>query len=122
MVIRPVDKDGDILPVESIDKMAKGKQAVASVINLRLNFYKGEWWEDETIGFSVPDFLVNGVRENGIGLLAKYISSYISDTKDVREVIDVQSTMNNHNLTFYCTVLTIYGETETVEVNIDGVF
>ena len=121
MVIRPVDKDGDILPVENINKMATGKQAVASVINLRLNFYKGEWWEDEEIGFAVPDFLVSGVRENGVGLLAKYISSYISDSKDVREVTDVQTVMNGHSLTFYCSVLTIYGEYETVEVNVDGV-
>lgn len=120
MLIRPLDGNGDILPVSDINQLATGANAVAEVIDLRLNFFYGEWWEDPELGFRIPEFLVNNARGGDIELLSKYIASYISNSPEVKAVTDVQAAFNNHEMTFFCTVLTRDGKTDTVEVNING--
>ena len=121
MRVRPLDANGDMMPVYSLDQMLSPPEAVKQVIELRLRFYYGEWWEDPDLGFRIPDFLTDGVRSGNIDILTRYISTYVSSTEGVREVLDVASSYGDHKLTFSCVVLTTTGEEETVEVDIDGI-
>jgi len=119
MIVRPLDENGDMTPIYNVNQMIEGSEAVAQVIDLRLAFLYGEWWEDETLGFRVPEFLVGNARSGDVDLLAEYIASYVSNTEGVRSVTGVESVYSNHKMTFYCSVMTDDGE-ETVEVNVDG--
>ena len=120
MLVRPLDTNGDILPAYDLAQMISGGEAVAQVINLRLKFFYGEWWEDPEMGFRIPEFLVNNVRRGDSELLAKYISAYIAATQDVKAVTNVITRYENHKVSFFCSVLTNEGEGATVEVNLDG--
>ena len=121
MIVRPLDDKGDFTPVYSLNQMINGKEAVAQVVNLRLHFLYGEWWEDREMGFRIPEFLISNARGGNVDLLAKYIASYVSQTEGVRSVIDMASTYENHKMTFYCSVLTDQGKNTVVEVNVDGI-
>ena len=122
MVVRPMDADGDIMPVYNVDQMISGERAVSQVINLRLHFYYGEWWEDDEIGFRIPELLVDNARRGDVGLLSKYIAAYIAETQGVSEVTNVETEYYDRSMIFYCEVLTDDGETATVEVDLeDGV-
>ena len=120
MIVRPLDENGDMIPIHSVDQMISGTDAVAQVIHLRMDLMYGEWWEDETIGFRIPDFLVKGVRSGDIDMLAKYVASYISGTQGVRSVTNVAASYANHTLILRCAVLTDDG-TSIVEVDLSGV-
>ena len=120
MVVRPLDEHGDFRPISSLDQMITGKEAVCQIIDLRLTFYYGEWWEDREMGFRAPDLLVNNARNGDVGLLTKYISSYVASTEGVRAVTNIRAYYNDHVLTFVCTVLTGEGEEGQVEVNVNG--
>ena len=80
MRVRPVDADGDMMPITDSSQMLEGASAVAQIARDRLLFYQGEWWEDETLGIKLPEFLIEGTRHNEASMLAKYISSYLSET------------------------------------------
>ena len=45
MILRPVDSDGDVLPVLSTSDLFSGPEAVALLVKYRLSFLQGEWWE-----------------------------------------------------------------------------
>ena len=97
MIVRPVDSDGDMMPVAYAEQMESGGKAVAQVVRQRLLLYFGEWWEDEQAGFRIPQFLYEGVRSNNIQMLLKYISSYVASTDGVDSVInDMKENINNH--------------------------
>lgn len=121
MRVRPLGQDGDYIPIYSLEQMKAGEDAVRQVIDLRLRFYHGEWWEDPDIGFRIPDFLVESARSGDVDLLSKYISGYISSTLGVRAIEDVSTTFSGHDLNYSCLVLTETGESETVEVNLNGI-
>lgn len=121
MRVRPLDANGDMMPIMSLDQMKKDAQAVAQVVDLRLQFLYGEWWEDPTIGFRVPEFLVGNARSGDTDLLAKYIASYIASTEGVMAVTDVEAECNDHKISFKCEIVTNDGETEEVEVRVDGI-
>ena len=46
MRIRPVDQNGDVLPVLHASDMFSGSVAVAKLVEDRLNLYSGDWWEN----------------------------------------------------------------------------
>ncbi len=50
MKMRPVDPDGDILPVLHTGEMFSGALAAASLAESRLNLYFGDWWENPAWG------------------------------------------------------------------------
>lgn len=120
MRVRPLGTDGDFVPVYSLSQMASGSDAVRQVVDLRLRLNRGEWWEDEEIGFQVPEFLTESARSGDVDLLSKYISMYISQTMGVRAIEDVLATISGHDMAYTCVVLTDDGTSETVEVNING--
>ena len=80
MRVRPEDSNGDMMPVSQNSDMIEGSKAVAQIVKDRILLYRGEWWEDETLGFQLPQFLADTVRKNDVGLLGKYITSYVAST------------------------------------------
>lgn len=120
MIARPVDSDGDMMPVAYADQMLDKGAAVAQVVKQRLLFYLGEWWEDTEAGFRVPQFLTDGVRQENLQMLVKYISSYVADTEGVDSVDGASVELNKHTMKYKCFVHV--GEaTERLEVTLDGV-
>lgn len=120
MRTRPLDESGDFVPVYSLDQMVSGGEAVKQVVDYRLRFYYGEWWEDPEIGFRIPDFLAENARSGGLDMLTKYINTYISSTEGVQEIEDSVSQFSDHVLTYSCIILADDGQEETVEVSADG--
>ena len=120
MIARPVDKYGDMMPIAYSGQMLTKGEAVAQVVRQRLLLYYGEWWEDESIGFRVPQFLSDGIRQENLEMLVKYISSYVSTTEGVTAVDGASIVMDGRRM-FYSCVIHIGEETEQVEVELDGV-
>lgn len=120
MVVRPTDQNGDMMPIAYSSQMLGGAEAVAQVVRQRLMFYFGEWWEDESLGFRLPQFLSDGVRQENIEMLAKYISSYVAGTEGVTAVDGTSINMDGRRM-FYSCVVHVGEETERVEVELDGV-
>lgn len=113
MVYRPVDNNGDMMPVTSADQMLTGVDAVMGAVHSRLRLLLGEWWEDPALGFRVPDFLFTGSRlPAGPEMLAGYISSYIGQTENVTAVTDVSAVLENRVLSYYCRIETPFGDME----------
>ena len=120
MIVRPLDENGDMMPIHSADQMIKDTEAIAQVIRLRLNMLYGEWWEDETLGFRIPEILAGNARRGDVDLLSKYVAAYVSESEGVRAVTNVTATITGHELSFYCQALTTDGDTATVEVDLNG--
>ena len=120
MKTRPYDPSGDWVPVYNLNQMVEGKEAVGRAVDLRLNFYYGEWWENRGIGFRVPEFLIANIRSGEITLLANYIASYVNETEGVRGVRDVTIIKDRHNAKFRCVAMTDEGKKTMVEVDLDG--
>ena len=120
MIVRPVDSIGDMMPIEYSDQMITGEKAVAQVVKQRLLLYFGEWWEDEEAGFRIPRFLSDGVRSENMQMIQKYISSYIAATEGVDAVSASSISLVGRVMTYRC-VIRAKGESESVEVSLDGV-
>ena len=120
MIVRPVDKDGDMMPISYSEQMVSGNKAVAQIVKQRLLLYFGEWWEDDSLGFRIPQFLADGARAENIQMLAKYIASYVSDTEGVIGVNGASISLRGRSMRFSCFVHTGQ-DVESVEVNLDGV-
>lgn len=77
MIIRPVDENGDILPVLVSASLLKGSGAVARLVKDRLDLLAGEWWENPAWGNGVIDMLKDyRLTEADSQALANYITSY----------------------------------------------
>ena len=50
MILRPVDENGDILPVLSSADLIRGAPATARLVKDRLELLSGDWWENLTWG------------------------------------------------------------------------
>ncbi len=110
MKLRPVDASGDILPVLSAGMMVSGPQAVALLVEDRLNLLTGEWWENRGIGFSVLERLRDSrLTEADASALASMITAYIRETPEVLNVEDVVFTVSGRQFSYTCTVRTTEG-------------
>ena len=119
MIVRPIDENGDMMPIAYASQMLEGGEAVAQVARQRLELYYGEWWEDETAGFRIPEFLASGVRKENLELMEKYISSYVKRTEGVDNISDTSVTYLNREMT-YSGVIHTEGEANRVEVGLSG--
>ena len=107
MIMRPVDENGDILPVRSSSDLVKGARAVALLAEDRLNLLAGEWWENPSRGNEILQMLQDSrLTESDQQALGTYLSSYIRETNGVRDVRDVEFSVNGRQFTFSCTVIT----------------
>ncbi len=119
--VRPLsDPNGDMIPVTSLRQMLEGPEAVAQIIAMKIGLNRGEWWEDENIGFQIPDFLASTARQSDLNMLAKYISAYIIGCEGVTGINNVDIGYYDHRMTFSCQVITSEGSQE-VEVSLDGI-
>lgn len=119
MRVRPVDLQGDMLPIYDSSQMKEGAEAVAQIAKERLLFYQGEWWEDEKLGIRIPEFLANTIKRQDISIVAKYITSYLAETQGITGITDVYVNFSNHRFLYTATLHTDEGS-EKLEVSLDG--
>ena len=113
MRLRPVDENGDILPVLSSGSMLKGPEAVARLVKDRLELLAGDWWENSAWGNEIINMLQESrLTEADTQALVSYLSSYIRETPGVLDVRDAVGSVNGKQFSFSCTVDTEYGEAE----------
>ena len=109
--MRPVDENGDILPVLHVSDMIFGSVAIAGLIEDRLNLFVGDWWENYDWGNEVLQMLQESrLTESDAQLLSNYLSSYVRETPYVQDVRDEKWTFVNNQFSWECTVLTESGE------------
>ena len=112
MFMRPVDENGDILPVLSSALMIRGAPAVARLVKDRLELLAGDWWENPARGNEVLRMMqASRLAEADRQSLANYLSSYIRQTSGVLDVRDAASVVEGSQFSFSCIVDTEYGET-----------
>lgn len=116
MRCRPVDEYGDWYPISSQKEMIEGAVAVALAVDARLGLPRGEWWEDENLGFQLPEMMIKTLKINDVPVAAAYISTYIKATPGVISVSDVQFETSDLRMSYSCTIQTRDGSAE-VEVS-----
>ena len=113
MVIRPVDENGDILPVLSPVNLLKGVKAETELIRDRLHLLSGDWWENRSWGNMIVELLKETrYTEADQQLLASYLTSYIRETPGVQDVRDMAWSVEGRQFHFSCLVETDSGRTE----------
>ena len=113
MIIRPVDENGDILPVLISASLLRGAGAVARLVKDRLELLSGDWWENPAWGNAVVDMLRDSrMTEADTRALANYLTSYIRQTDGVLEVEDVVFSVEGKQFSYSCRVDTEEGSAE----------
>ena len=117
MRMRPVDASGDWLPVLSSSEMVSGVPAVARLAECRLRLLVGDWWENPAWGCPALELLREGRPTEADGQrISRELESYVRDTPGVLDVRDVGWTYAEGQLSWSCTVMTVYGEETHVVV------
>ena len=119
MKFLPTDEFGDMVPVKSKAELLTDADAVSAAINSRLGLTYGEWWEDRTIGFEVPRFLVDRITEASIPMLVNYVAAYVLQTQGVTDIASSDYNFYDRELMIMLTVNTEFGETAESEVGMD---
>ncbi len=110
MKMRPVDPDGDIMPVLHTGEMLSGALAVASLVESRLELYAGDWWENPAWGNEILKMLQEGrLTEADAQSLSTYLAGYVRNTSGVKEVQDEKWDLDGGRFSWGCTVITEYG-------------
>ena len=127
-VVRPLktngvfDPHGDWCPITNKNQMLNDNRAVAQIVVMRVCLNRGEWWEDETIGFQIPEFLAASAKQTDINMLCKYIASYISNSYGVRGLVEVNAEYDTDRKVLVFKAKILSGETgEPVEVRFNGI-
>ena len=110
MIYRPVDENGDILPVLSSSCMFRDEAAVAQHVKDRLSLLSGDWWENPAWGNEILDMLTESDRQ----AIASYLSSYIRETPGVQDVLDEIVDIMDRRLHYSCWIDT---ENGSIQVN-----
>ena len=102
MILRPVDSEGDVLPVLSKADRLSGAEAVGRLAEYRLELLQGEWWEMPGMGNPILERLREGrVSEGDARSLAGMLTEYIRGTPGVRGVTDVKWEIIGRQIRFY---------------------
>ena len=110
MRIRPVDQNGDVLPVLYVLEMVSGAPAVARLAEDRLNLLVGDWWENPAWGNEILRMLQEGrLTEADAQSLSTYLAGYVRNTSGVKEVQDEKWDLDGGRFSWGCTVITEYG-------------
>ena len=111
MILRPVDSNGDILPVLVSASLLRGAGAVARLVKDRLELLAGDWWENPAWGNEVLEMMRSSrLTEADTQALANYITSYIRQTPGVLEVEDVEFSVEWKAFSYSCRVDTEEGD------------
>ena len=122
MLYRPVDENGDMMPVYTASQMLSGARAVRQAADARIGLIEGEWWEDPSLGFRMYATLIRSARSGEAQMLENYISSYIAQTQECVGVTRVKSSLKNRAMTYECTVLAEDGSSAALGVTEDALF
>ena len=115
MILRPVDDNGDVLPVLSSGDLLRGAEAVAQLVRDRLTLFIGEWWENSSVGFWILErFQYQRITEQNASGLCSEIAGYIRGTPGVLDVVNIQVSVAERKINMSCTVHTYYG---TADIN-----
>ena len=110
MKLRPVDQNGDVLPVLQASDLFSGALAVGKLAEDRLNLYFGDWWENSSWGNEILRMLQGGrLTEADAQSLSTYLAGYVRGTSGVKEVQDEKWSLDGGRFSWSCTVLTEYG-------------
>lgn len=110
MIIRPLDADGDVLPVTASSDLLRGVRADAQLILERLQLLTGDWWENRSWGNEVVDMMKESrFTEEDQQTLATYLASYVRETPGVQEVRDMSFSAAGRQFRFTCTIETENG-------------
>ena len=113
MRMRPVDQNGDVLPVLHASDVFSGALAVAKLVEDRLNLFSGDWWENSTWGNEILRMQQEGrLTEADAQSLSTYLVGYVRGTSGVKEVQDEKWNLSGGRFSWFCTVLTEYGSSE----------
>ena len=113
MILRPVDENGDILPVLVSASLLKGAGAVARLVKDRLEMLAGDWWENPAWGNEVLEMMRSSrLTEADTRALANYLTSYFRQTPGVLEVEDAAISVEGRRFSFSCRVDTEEGPAE----------
>ena len=111
MKLRPVDENGDILPVLSSADMLSGPDAVAGLVKNRLELYCGDWWENPDWGNEMVDMLKESrLTEADTQTVSSYLTGYVQETSGVREVRSVHCSVDGKQIQFSCAIDTDDGQ------------
>ncbi len=110
MVLRPLDENGDILPLLTLGDTLSGSAAIARLAAHRLQLLAGEWWENPRHGNEVLDMLASRMSESDLPAFSSYLSSYILQTPGVVDVREASCTLSGRTAYFRCTLVTESGE------------
>ena len=106
------DAQGEWLPVTVAGDGLKGSEAVARLVEDRLKLFQNEWWEDPRVGNPVLEMFRTGrPTEMLLTQMTNMIAAYIQETPGVLAVEDVQASVLNREISFYCRGMTAEGET-----------
>jgi hypothetical protein len=115
MILRPVDENGDILPVLSSSVLLSGAPAVARLLEDRLNLYAGDWWENPAWGNRIIEMLRESrLTETDARTLANYLTEYIRKTDGVESVQEMKFSVSGRQFSYACTVVTAYGSANII--------
>ena len=113
MRLRPVDQNGDVLPVLHASDMFSGSLAVAKLVEDRLNMFSGDWWENPSWGNEILRMMQEGrLTEVDAQSLSTYLAGYVRGTSGVKEVQDEKWALDGGRFSWECTVITEYGKTD----------
>ena len=105
MVIRPVDGNGDVLPVLRSACLARGAAAEAQLVRDRLNLLVRDWWENLGWGNQIIEMMKDARLTEADGqTLASYLTGYIRETPGVTDVRDVAFSLDGKRFSYSCTV------------------
>ena len=104
MVIRPVDENGDVLPVLRPLDLARGAAAEAQLARDRLNMLVRDWWENLGWGNQIIELMKDARLTEADGqALSSYLTGYIRETPGVIDVRDVSFALEGRRFSYSCT-------------------
>lgn len=119
MRFRTLDENGDMKPIRYAEDMLTDADAVGAAVKSRMDLGAGEWWEDESIGFEVPNFLLEGLRGGrDCRMLVNYIIAFIQRTPGVTAITAANYVINNRECTVNLTIETEYGTSVERRLNL----
>ena len=110
MILHACDEKGDWRPVRVRTEVLSGKGAIARLIENRLRWLKGEWWENPEQGLDVLEvFREERVSEMALNRIINDITKYISETPGVVSVENVVGRLEGKEILYECRALTEEG-------------
>jgi len=119
MIYRELDLNGDYTFGKNMQNFISGAAAVAQAIKTNLLLLKEEWWEDTEEGLPLFQNIIGQkfFADGNIQSADLIIKDRIANTQGVLTIIGYNSMYDNRKLSISCTVITIFGESASVEVS-----